>query len=482
MKSLSLFLCPIVVATTLPGRTYGYEVQTHVDLAKAAVNESVLRFAAMLRDSLGLDKSSDDSSQTFPNSKGVKRTIEQLIQDGASFEDNVSIFSLSPEVRVTKHFYDPFTGTGLRHPLLGEVSSPDWAIEDRQSDSRQKFSYRDARQAHLDGLIKSTEVDRQTALGLAFQSLGHVIHHVQDMAQPQHVRNDLHCDRPVCAPFGAYAPSGYEEYSNLPSSRNKITSLSIPEGYDLLNQRFLSAFNVPRKFWHTEAPGPNSPVLGKGLAEFTQRNFVSAGTNFASSAAGFGPNRDFPLPVPTSTPSNVEVVDVASLPGVSGLRGQLWFVKSQVVDNYTGAPPVDNLRAATYSIFDNDLQRVNPGFGRLFSLNRFNYDEAHKFLIPRAVAYSAGLINYFFRGKLDYVDDPQLPGVNRIRNLSNETMKGTFAFYYDAPDGTRSPVPNARWEGITLPPYNASITNPADPAYGFAVAFNPPTDPALGVL
>ena len=37
-------------------------------------------------------------------------------------------------------------------------------------------------------------------------------------------------------------------------------------------------------------------------------------------------------------------------------------------------------------------------------------------------------------------------------------MKGTFAFYYDAPDGTRSVLPNARWEGITLPPCNASIT------------------------
>ena len=33
---------------------------------------------------------------------------------------------------------------------------------------------------------------------------------------------------------------------------------------------------------------------------------------------------------------------------------------------------------------------------RLFALNRFNFDDAHKILIPKAVSYSAGLINYFF--------------------------------------------------------------------------------------
>src|SRR5262249_49187910 len=37
---------------------------------------------------------------------------------------------------------------------------------------------------------------------------------------------------------------------------------------------------------------------------------------------------------------------------------------------------------------------------RLFALNRFNFDDAHKTLVTRAVSYSAGFINHFFRGKL----------------------------------------------------------------------------------
>ncbi|MBL0037922.1 MAG: hypothetical protein IPP36_03950 [Nitrosomonadales bacterium] len=36
----------------------------------------------------------------------------------------------------------------------------------------------------------------------------------------------------------------------------------------------------------------------------------------------------------------------------------------------------------------------------IFSLNRFNFHTAQSLLIPRAVGYSAGLINYFFRGKM----------------------------------------------------------------------------------
>lgn len=52
---------------------------------------------------------------------------------------------------------------------------------------------------------------------------------------------------------------------------------------------------------------------------------------------------------------------------------------------------------------------MGPGYTteRLFALNRFNFDDAHKTLIPQAVAYSAGLINYFFRGSLQ-IDPPAL--------------------------------------------------------------------------
>jgi hypothetical protein len=90
------------------------------------------------------------------------------------------------------------------------------------------------------------------------------------------------------------------------------------------------------------------------------------------------------------------------------LSGDIVFYSTLVSDKNRGTQKL-NLRASTLSIFDQDLRQYNiiPETGetfQMFTLNRFNFDATHQFLIPRAVAYSAGLINYFFRGRLDAVD------------------------------------------------------------------------------
>jgi hypothetical protein len=67
-------------------------------------------------------------------------------------------------------------------------ASPDWAIEDTGDVTElgtgiaQNFSYRSAEQYLYAGLASQTAADRKTNLGLMFQSLGQVIHHIQDMA------------------------------------------------------------------------------------------------------------------------------------------------------------------------------------------------------------------------------------------------------------------------------------------------------------
>src|SRR5207245_9304306 len=49
-----------------------------------------------------------------------------------------------------------------------------------------------ARGHFLAGLTSGSPTDRNEELGLMFQSLGQVIHLIQDVSQPQHVRNDAH--------------------------------------------------------------------------------------------------------------------------------------------------------------------------------------------------------------------------------------------------------------------------------------------------
>ena len=53
----------------------------------------------------------------------------------------------------------------------------------------------------------------------------------------------------------------------------------------------------------------------------------------------------------------------------------------------------------TLSVWDEFLQA--RGARLRYSLNYMNYDAAADLLLPRAVAYSAGLIDYFFRGRLE---------------------------------------------------------------------------------
>jgi hypothetical protein len=52
----------------------------------------------------------------------------------------------------------------------------------------------------------------------------------------------------------------------------------------------------------------------------------------------------------------------------------------------------------TLSVWDEFLKKKS--LSPKFSLNRLNYDAMADLLLPRAVAYSAGLINFFFRGQI----------------------------------------------------------------------------------
>ena len=104
---------------------------------------------------------------------------------GARFEDDFP--------RFLNHFYDPIYNRPLT--VLGIAAgerSPDWALEDNTDFGKQEFSLRHAREYLYKALTLPTKPERDKHFGLTFQTLGQVIHHVQDMAQPQHVRNDAY--------------------------------------------------------------------------------------------------------------------------------------------------------------------------------------------------------------------------------------------------------------------------------------------------
>jgi hypothetical protein len=154
-----------------------------------------------------------------------------------------------PFWRVLNHFYDPTRNEGLG--LLGAAASPDWALEPAGALDGQNHSYRDARDAFYQGLTASSRERRERELGFTFFALGHVIHLIQDVAQPQHTRRDIH------PPFTRRA-SFIEEYVDENVAR-------FPLGGGLMPQ-----VAGPRELWTNG---------GAGLADYTNAHFVSAGTN-----------------------------------------------------------------------------------------------------------------------------------------------------------------------------------------------------------
>lgn len=184
----------VVVVVALAPASWAYEPSTHEDMSENAVRASVLFKDAGLLTSLGIK----DLKESFPNSKGDKADIIELVRNGTRFEDGGS--------RSVNHFYDPVHNVPLSVPLLTASMSPDWAMKDRGDVQGQDFSYKHARQSFYDALTKGTKDERDQNFGKVFETLGHIIHHIQDMAQPQHVRNDPHCDAIVpCLIPGALA-------------------------------------------------------------------------------------------------------------------------------------------------------------------------------------------------------------------------------------------------------------------------------------
>jgi hypothetical protein len=132
------------------------------------------------------------------------------------------------------------------------------------------------------------------------------------------------------------------------------------------------------------------------------------------------------------------------------------FVRAFVEDRYRPETSKVNARASTYSIFNDTLETYYNT--KLYSLNRFNFEAGYPFLIPRAVGYSAGLINYFFRGKIDLVPDPTDPNAYLIYNNGKEELKGAFTLYYDDVNGDRRSA--ARWDTATHLPDSQGVLAP----------------------
>lgn len=291
---------------------FAYEVTTHEDLSEQAVLRSKLKDVLP---SIGLKTTNDPLTDI-----DTTRTIAEWIIIGANHEDDTISANFA---RYRNHFFDPQHGVaGYSFGALSGEPSLDWALEDTKTFITQSYSFKKARQYFYDALTLRNKDTREQWMARTFYTLGHVIHHPQDMAQPQHVRNDDHCDVWPCRLVpGLYNPSRYEEYTLGKGGNLPFTDAHYNAGIPV-------RFPTPRHFW---------TAAGQGLADFTNRNFVSAGTNYQLFNGNPVPGAAYFEPIPSGFGPLVPIEQLFNEIGeTTPLTGLVGFVENEVYDRRTG--------------------------------------------------------------------------------------------------------------------------------------------------
>jgi len=430
-----VLLLAMVSMLTLVDTTWGYDIATHRELGlRAARSSSSLQ--STVRDDLGF---ADAATTLF-----VGQIAEDWIRAGAGFED-------VPFFRVLNHFHNPLNSwseaglrigtpprsiTGPSSVLWGQRTTQDSPDSDLILGGG-TWSWPFARTGFLTALTDRDPGTREAAFAKTFRALGQLTHLVQDASVPAHVRNDPHLSVPI---FGRNIgdPDPYEEWVERTRTRSPGLFNVILAGPTILPNRFV--------FAPTGDVGAPSPIAGLidtktflglnplllsgvtiGIAEFTNGNFLSSDRLF---------HPDFLFP-------RLSSVDLQS-PIVESERGRVrrYFPK---VDDGNGTPVAHFV--AEGLLYESTLAARGAPLPMSFALQDRVHQDYAQILLPRAVGYSAALIDYFFRGKLDgdIVTDPNDSNPDIVRfsgtNASPEALSGgTLLLYGENAAGIRTPL------------------------------------------
>jgi len=382
--------------------------------------------------------------------------------DAGELENTPQDEPSGPFTRVLHHFYDPVHASALTTGKELGATAREWALRGTSGgySASNAFSAVMAREAMWRALtlkhsparppadgplidisfeattnVASREAQRVAYWATTFRALGDVVHLLQDMAQPQHTRNDPHggvgCAWGHCT---AGHKSYYEAYveartkgANAFTLRERFYSTAlkndVSEKIEVAPLTFLGYPVVRLKsmdeFFATDIGG--SSTYGRGLANYSNQGFYSAttvpGTSFAATYSS-----------PPAAPGGLIERAVASgaVRNAAGSfvgRGPLTLLHGPVQDRLSVGGSENDVPLASYGAFD---QFLNSTSLRQVSLNHYNYAEQARLLLPRAVAYSAGLLDYFFRGKLEIALPDE--GVYAARDNSAAICKDACGF------------------------------------------------------
>ncbi len=527
---LSVLLSMICVCKSLQA----FELATHGHLTREAYIESVLSDGVFIS-SIGLQYNKNIFGENYIDAINSEREVRaapsdaftaniirddlKLVNDGFSIagwlmrgairEDdhnklNNGICNINPPNsgfdedpypsapdRPLHHFYDPVNNRGL-FALVSE-KNPDWAIGagdafavtlSEDNARRNHFTVFDAIESMYRALTGHESATGTTAIApigytgtneelrnaywaTTFRSLGDIVHLVEDVAQPQHTRGDPHsgdCYDIVSGVVGH--ASFFERYLEARVTQDKNAVDKVNEaGINVTTYPQLAigdypkpAFNRYSDYWSTR-----EGLNGRGMADYSNREFFSAGRNLG--------DKKIPLvgPYYYNEPGNDPNEYGAFHRWDDEEGGYHTYLEHTVTDKQNPEYTTTSI-ATKQSIFLDYSQTYQI---QEYSLDQDIYDTQANLLLPRAVAYSAGLIDYFFRGRL-HVKEVTEEDATHLRVIVENTSKwpdentglpflagGTFGIYYTSVDGSRRPlaVSQARFSAGTNPALDAGVAH-----------------------
>jgi hypothetical protein len=425
MKARTVRLIVALLATGIVGvdPAFALNESTHEIINEQAARQSSLD--QVLRSHLGFGQGIDEPVGG--------RAVFRWLRIGGVLEDDGA--------RFFNHFHDPLyqaDGSG-RGPwaeagLPASESSIRWM--QRVNDP---WSWQAVRRLYAAALKESDKGEREQAFANLFRGLGQVMHLVVDASVPEHVRNDIH---PLGIIYDNYEYWVERQHGKpgSPEEQNFINTFLNPIGFDA------AILQQPTNDSHAPVPiarlidtdiylgtDPNVTTgTGIGIAEVANANFFSEDTGDRTYPF---PNLDRLIPTTHTPPARSTARAYFRKPDGEGL-------------------PADPVLAECVFVEPAGIEGIiiEPGVRNCTDPLVWSVVAGH--MLPRAVDYTRGVLDYFFRGTLNFTVSPSTTtagqSVLKIMNTSAETMDGKFTLYVDNLSDTRSDA--ASIDPLTLEP------------------------------
>jgi hypothetical protein len=459
-----IFLCGIILLVSLLVCLAHDNEFVHPAMSESAAKSSgdLINF---LTGNFGYSLEAPTLDYSDPDGASGSKSPLEWIKEGSNYEDITRCENL-PSIRGNNHFYDPIHKLGLTDGIdLGARSSFRWATENLDSVGGASYPWPAARAFELSALTNSSSAERKTKLAQMLFYLGHIIHLNQDLTVPAHVRNDNHW---AMVFFGIMWT---ENYGRDHYKTNSQWFDNRPHGWSWWQNA--AGFQKLEDFWNrgllitNKASALNSDAgdeAGKelGLAEFCNGNFISEDSPYGEFFYFHGKHWfQYPSLADTSQPK-LSPYNLADSVDKIELRNHKEGNRLRIRKTGAGIN-VTNHSALNYLAVKNTPRLGNSQMQVTLTIHDDKVlQEYHEKLIPKTIEYSAGILDYFFRGKMDVAvswGGTNAPNfTNTVQNTSGQDFHGGTYFLLLETNGVRSPLLHTNLADLLQNP-DASFTN-----------------------